>query len=261
MLRLLHIIVEYVKLNLMAAMEYRSAFALQALGMAVQNLVMVFFWSVFFSQFPPIHGWGVRETLTIWALTASGFGLAHIVCGNSFNIARIIATGGLDYYLALPFDTLTHVLVSRMSLSAWGDLFFGIVLALILRPGDLSAFGLFLLGSLCTAVVFVAFAVAVGSLAFFIGNAEGLGMQVLNAFMNLSTYPADVFPGPIRMVLYTLVPAALATTLPASIIQSFTWNDSIVLVSASLALALISRVLFHIGLRRYESGNLLIMRT
>jgi ABC-2 type transport system permease protein len=106
------------------------------------------------------------------------------------------------------------------------------------------------------AVIFVAFAVLTGSLAFWLGQSEYLAMQLRNALLSFSLYPVDIFPDFVRLVLYTLIPAALVGSLPASLLMDFDATRLAVLATVAVAAALLAHGVFHRGLRRYESGNL-----
>ena len=94
----------YVRHNLMSAMAYRTAFILQVFGMLLNDVMLLFFWTILFSRFPSLNGWGLRDVVTLYGLVALSFGLATGVCGNSGRVAHIIANGELDYYLTLPVD-------------------------------------------------------------------------------------------------------------------------------------------------------------
>ena len=128
-------VIAYLRHNLMSAMAYRGAFLMQIVGMMLNNAIFLFFWWVLFERIPIIRGWDLQQVLLLFAVVAFGFGLATAVFGNTMRVARIIAQGELDYYLALPVDPLLHLLVSRTTLSAWGDLLFGLGLFLVVIPG------------------------------------------------------------------------------------------------------------------------------
>ncbi|MGC9348480.1 MAG: ABC transporter permease [Anaerolineae bacterium] len=259
-MRTLRLIVRYVRHNLMSQMAYRGAFFLQVLGMALNDMMLLIFWALLFRQFPTLNGWTLQGIITLYAVVATGFGVAAVIFGNSSRISRTITTGDLDYYLALPADPLVHLLVSRMVLSGLGDALFGVILFIIFVPGWLWKLPLFVLTSALTAILFVSFAVITGSLAFWLGQSEYLAMQLRNAMLSFSLYPVDIFPDAIRMLLYTLIPAALVGSVPATLLMAFDVRQLLLLVAATAAMALLARVVFHRGLRRYESGNLVTVR-
>jgi ABC-2 type transport system permease protein len=254
------LILGYLRHNLMSAMAYRGAFVMQVIGMMLNNAMLLFFWWVLFNRLPNLRGWDMAKVMTLYGVVTVGYGAANIVCGNMFRVARIIASGDLDYYLALPADPLVHLLVSRMSLSAWGDLFFGLVVFLLAAPAQWANLPLFLLLGLTAGLVLVAFSVLVGSLAFWVGNADNLATQAINALITFSIYPVEIFPGTVRLLLYTLIPAAFFGSIPAALLSDFSWERLAILVAFTAGITLAARLVFHWGLRRYESGNLVTVR-
>jgi ABC-2 type transport system permease protein len=254
------LVLGYLRHNLMSAMAYRGAFFLQVFGMALNDAMLLFFWWVLFTRLPALHGWTLTQVMTLYSVVAFGFGLATVVCGNAPLLARTVVRGDLDYYLALPADPLVHLLVSRMSLPAWGDLVFGLLIFLIVAPSRWVSLPLFLLLGLLTGLIFVAFSVLVGSLAFWVGNADNLAAQSINAILTFSLYPAEIFPAAVRVLLYTLIPAAFVGSMPAGLLNNFNPRRLAILVAFTAGILLVARAVFQRGLRRYESGNLVTVR-
>jgi ABC-2 type transport system permease protein len=254
------LVVGYVRHNVMAAMGYRAAFLLQVFGMALNNVIFLFFWWVLFTRLPAIRGWTMPMVATIFGLVALAFGLANAVFGNCMRIATTVVTGDLDYYLALPADPLLHLIVSRTHLSAWGDAISGLGIFLFLVPGSLVKLPLFLVYAVVGALIFVGFAVIVGSLAFFVSQSQDISGYLYNALISFSLYPIDIFPRVVRLLLYTLVPAAMVGTLPARLLYEFRWEWLIALLGFTAIILLVARRMFMLGLRRYESGNRVTVR-
>jgi len=254
------LVLGYLRHNLMSAMAYRGAFAMQVIGMVLNNAMLLFFWWILFKQLPNLHGWDMTMVMTLYGVVTVGFGITNVVCGNALRVARIIASGDLDYYLTLPADPLVHLLVSRMSLSAWGDLLFGLIVFLLAAPGQWANLPLFLLLGLISGLVLIGFSVLVGSLAFWVGSAENLALQSINALITFSIYPVEIFSGVVRVLLYTLIPAAFFGSIPATLLSDFSWERLALLVAFAAGITLLARIVFHWGLRRYESGNLVTVR-
>lgn len=259
-MKTLRLVWGYLRHNLMSAMAYRGAFLLQVFGMVLNNAMLLFFWWMLFTRLPSLRGWTLSQVMLLYAVVAFGFGVANVVCGNAFQVARVVVRGDLDYYLALPADPLVHLLVSRMSLPAWGDVAFGVIVYLIVAPDRWRGLPLFLLVGVLVGVIFAAFGVLVGSLAFWVGNAENLATQAINAMLTFSLYPAEIFPGAVQWLLYTLIPAAFVGSLPAGLVSDFDGQRLAMLVVFTAGMVILSRGIFALGLRRYESGNLVIVR-
>jgi ABC-2 type transport system permease protein len=250
----------YTRLNLRAQLEYRGAFVSQVLAMFLNDGVWVVFWALFFTRFPVLRGWTVDDVITCWAVTAAGFGLAHAIYGNALLLAGVVTQGQLDVWMLYPRALLPHMLLGKMNATAWGDLLFGYAVYLgFVRP-DAVHLVLFSALTLSTALVFVGFSVFTGSLSFFLGNAGSLADQWRAAMITFSTYPSILFEGAVKVLLYTLVPAGFVSYLPAHALRDLNLADAGLALAGSLAVLAAGTILFYLGLRRYESGNLMEMR-
>jgi ABC-2 type transport system permease protein len=77
----------------------------------------------------------------------------------------------------------------------------------------------------------------------------------MNAFLTFALYPITLFDGPAKFILFTIIPAALMGSVPASIVRNLTWNTLGGLFIGVATLLLASIFVFHLGLKRYESGS------
>src|SRR5712691_2015845 len=247
----LRFVLAYLSLNLSAAMEYRAAFLAQAVGMLLNDLFFMAFWLLYFARFPNVAGWGPADVAQLWAIAAVSIGLSATLLGNCTRLATIIVQGQLDYYLGLPKNTLVHLLVSRSGLAGWGDVAFGLLAFFVFGRLDVPSIALYL--------VLVVFNMLAGCLGFWIGNAEATAFQAQQATLNFSLYPGAMFQGWIRILLFTVLPAGFVSHVPVELLRSFDpWRMALLLGFAILIVAAAFGV-FRIGLRRYESGNLVVL--
>ncbi|MBO0722948.1 MAG: ABC-2 family transporter protein [Blastocatellia bacterium] len=250
----------YTRLNLNAQLEYRGAFLSQVVAMFINDMVWVIFWGLFFTRFPVLRGWNVKDVITVWAIAAAGFGLAHAIFGNSLHLASLIAQGQLDVWLLYPRPLLSHLLLGRMSATAWGDALFGYAVYLIFVRPDLTHLVLFIALSLSVGLLFIGFSIMSGSLSFYLGNAASLAEQWRFAMITFSTYPAILFEGAVKLLLYTLIPAGFVTYLPIRALRELSLLYAVLAVAGSIGVLAVGVTVFYYGLRRYESGNLMEMR-
>ncbi len=259
-LRSLRFIGAYVLANLQAAMEYRVSFWVQIFTMVANDSLWLFFWWTYFHQFPLVHGWQSTDIVILWAVAACGFGISMGVFGNARQLAALIMNGGLDAYLGMPRYVLLHVCIATSDPAAWGDIIFAVSAYVLFLHPDLLHFALFVLLVLQASLIFTAFVVILGSLAFFMGNTEGLAQQMLQALTSFSTYPMNIFSGVVRLLLFTVVPAGFISFVPLQLLRQFTWPLLGVMVGFTVLIVSVAAGLFQLGLRRYESGNLLGMQ-
>ena len=251
----------YFKANLQMAMEYRVSFLTQVFGMFINDGIWLVFWWLYFTKFPVVEGWERRDILTLWAVLTLAFGLSVGICGNVLRLSNLIATGQMDYYLALPKNVLCHALVSRMEVTGLGDALFGLLtFAAFTHPTPVGAI-VYLVSAVLSAVIMTSFWVIAHSLAFVIGNAEALATQVSMSMIHFSTYPTGIFHGAVRVILFTLIPAGFISYIPVSLIRQFNWGYFAALLGAAAGLGFLAVRAFNRGLRRYESGNLMAMRS
>ena len=258
--RTLRFIRAYFVANLQAAMEYRAAFWVQIFTMAASDSLWLFFWWTYFHQFPLLHSWQNTDIVILWAISACGFGIAMCVFGNAPKLATLIMNGGLDAYLGMPRNVLLHVCISATDPAAWGDVVFAIGAYVLLLHPDLPHIGLFALLALQVALIFTSFVVILGSMAFFVGNTEGMTQQVFGALITFSTYPMSIFTGVVRLLLFTVVPAGFVSFVPLQLLHQFTWPLLGAMAGFTVLIVSVAMGVFYLGLRRYESGNLLGMQ-
>jgi ABC-2 type transport system permease protein len=240
---------------LQSVMEYRVSFLMQMLGMMLNNFMYFVIWIIFFDRFQEVRGWGLDEMFITYAILASSFGLVSVLFGNAFWLSDIIANGRLDYYLSLPKPVLLHVVASRTISSGMGDLTYGFISYVFSGQFTWDGLARFGLATLLAATVFGSFLILVQSLSFWLGIMTNLNNLIVNAMITFGIYPATLFDSTAKLILFTLIPAALMGAVPAEFIQSFSWRSLAELTVGAAAFFILAVAVFQRGLRRYESGS------
>lgn len=243
------------KANLLSAMEYRVAFLSQAIGMMVNDFMYFVIWIIFFDRFNDVRGWGLSDMYVTYGVLASSFGLVSLFFGNAFNLSDIISKDRLDYYLSFPRPVLLHAVASRMIASGMGDFSYGFISYALSGHFTWDGLARFLLATLLAAVVFAAFLILIQSLAFWLGIMSNLSALALNAMLTFGIYPITLFDNYAKLILFTLIPAALMGAVPAEFIRTFTWQTLAQLLVGAIVFLLVAIAVFRLGLRRYESGS------
>ena len=243
------------KANLQSVMEYRISFLTQVVGMMLNNFIYFAIWIIFFDRFKDVRGWGINDMYVTFGVLASSFGLVSLFFGNSFMLGDIINNGRLDYYLSLPRPVLLHAVSSRMISSGMGDFTYGFLSYIL--SGQFTWDGLlrFILAIVLAAIVFASFLILVNSLAFWLGIVSSFTNLMVNAMITFGIYPITLFDNYAKLILFTLVPAALVGAIPAEFITQFTWQVLIQLLIAAMVFLGLAILIFKLGLRRYESGS------
>ncbi|MCM0648039.1 ABC-2 family transporter protein [Clostridium swellfunianum] len=248
----------YFRFNIASVMEYRVSFLVQSLGMVLNNAAFIFFWWILFNNVNSIGGYGFKDVMMLWALSSSGFGICFVIFGNVGQITRMILNGELDTYLLQPKDPLINLICSKTIVSAWGDTLYGIILFFIVRGIDVKGFALFLTFAITAGIMFAAVLVTFHALSFYAGNVEGLAQLTTEFLISFSIYPEGIFKGGLKYVLYTLIPAGFMVYIPARVINEFNLVLLLEVFGVALLWIIIAYSVFYRGLKKYESGNLII---
>jgi ABC-2 type transport system permease protein len=258
MLRLIGL---YFKVNLSSALEYRSSFLMQAFGMAISNATFVFFWWIAFSQIEGrIGGYDFDDVMFIWALASSAFGASNILFANMTRITRIIVSGELDTFLLQPKDTLISLLCSRTALSAWGDLLYGFVLMALTQGANGIAWLMFLIGIVIGGLLMTAISVTAHTFTFYFGDASLIGSMALELVINFCIYPEGIYRSFVRALMLSVIPVSFIVHLPLTLARSFHPGLLVLLLAFCLLYCFLAYKFFYHGLKKYESGNLIVTR-
>lgn len=252
------LMLHYIKFNLSSVMEYRVSFLTQSLGMILNNAAFIFFWWILFSNVNTIGGYGFQDEMMLWAVMSTSFGFTFVLFGNVSQITKMILNGELDTYLLQPKDPLCNILCSKTVVSAWGDTLYGIILFFIIRGFDITGFLLFLLFCITGALIFSSVLVSFHALSFHAGNVEGLAQMITEFLLSFGIYPEGIFSGGVRLILYTVIPSAFIVYIPSEVIKQFNIISLLEVLGIALLWIVTAYFMFYRGLRKYESGNLII---
>jgi viologen exporter family transport system permease protein len=232
----------------------QRSFWLQVNTMVLNDLAWVAFWLVFYHRVGSVRGWDAQRTLLLLSVFATSAGIVLGLLANCRRVGQMAADGELDAVLALPVPPLSHLLVRRISAVHLGDALFGPALFVASGSPTPARIGIYLVGVAGSATLLVGFLLATQSLAFYSGRGE-TGEMGFNAILMLANYPADIFAGFQKLVVFTAVPAAFVSTVPASLVDTFEPVRAVELLAAAGAFAFLGWAMFTLGLRRYSSGS------
>ncbi|MBN2546079.1 MAG: ABC-2 family transporter protein [Spirochaetes bacterium] len=248
---------KYFKFNLAASMEYRTMFITQVIGMALNNSVFIAFWFLIFKNTGNIGTYGFNDIMFIWAVSSSAFGIAHIVFGNCRNLADQIQKGELDVFLLQPKNPLFSILASRTIVSAWGDFLYGYTIILVFFGFSVFKILLFSFLVVSGGIIYVTVFSMAESLTFFMGNSKSISQMISEFLISFSIYPESIFGDKIRWLFYTLIPAGFISFVPKKIFMNSSYLLILLLLVVDIFFILLNSLVFKLGLKRYESGNLI----
>jgi ABC-2 type transport system permease protein len=241
--------------NLKAALALRSAFIIQVVFMALNNVTFFVFWWALMERVTTIRGWRLGDIQMLFGLVAAAFGLTITFAGGVRHLGRFIEDGDLDTLLTQPRSVLVHALGMRAYPSGFGDLISGLVF--IAWSGQISwrTVPVMIMVIVSSALILAACGVVFFSLAFWLGRVETIATQLWDLLITFSLYPEPLFGGTLRLVLFTLLPAGFVGYVPVRILHSPSPANVAILACVAIGYGWIAVWFFDRGLRRYASGS------
>lgn len=236
------------------ALARRASFYLQMTLMVVNDLAWIAFWSIFFHRVNNVRGWNIDAILMLYAVLTMSAGFVLGALSNCRRLPQLVDEGALDHVLTLPVRPLRQLLVRRIDPVHLGDVLFGVVLFVFFCHPTPARAVVFAFAVACSVVLLTGFLTAAGSLVFFTGRPQG-GDLSLHSILLLASYPAEIFTGFTKGLLFTVVPAALVSSVPSRLVTDFSATTAAGMAVAAATFAVLGGLLFTAGLRRYTSGS------
>ena len=253
----LKLIFSYFKLNLKKEWKYKSSFFMQIIMMILNDLFFIIQWYVIFQLVDDIGGYGFNETMLLWAVAAGGYGFSHAFFAGAWNLKDIVYEGKLDVFLTQPKNVLINVCCSSTDVSAIGDMIYAfVVLAIIGAPWYW--YLIMVPAMICSGLIFLCVYLAYVSLCFYVKRGDAVANSVQSTLNKAGNYPPAIYNTVVKGVLYTFIPAFFYTFIPA---QYFFLTPNVWWILGMIAVTIfwvvLAFALFKLGLKRYNSGNLM----
>lgn len=255
----LNVFILSVKYALMREMLNKVTFVTNILFMILNNASFIIQNIILFSLKDNVGGYSFNQTLLLWGIAASTYGVSRFFFKRAFSLSDTINNGKLDVYLVQPKNVLISSITSDVSPSAIGDLIYGYIM-LFVYGFSIPRFMLFTLFIICGGLILTSVSVILSSLSFWFSKSDIIADKVNSMMTNFATYPDGIFKGVVKLLLYTLIPVGIVNYIPVRIIIDFNIYLFILVILVTILFIVFSFMIFYKGLKRYSSSNLMIAR-
>lgn len=249
----------YMQANLRNAMQLRAAFWLDVVGMMINNMAFVIIWIFFFTKMGTISGWGSIEAIGLNGMVALAYGITYAFAGGASKLAINVNSGNFDNYLLSPTNLYIKILTSYSKTSAFGDLFYGIILMIVFivlaQLPLLSILLLVVLVPLCS-LIMINFVLVSGLIAFLIPDTAEVANNLFELMITPSFYPSGLYSKFMRFFFMFIIPAIAIAGAPVELIRNTSWPLLVSIVCLSAFWTWLAMFLLKKALKHYESGNL-----
>lgn len=249
-----------IKKNVQSSSELRTSFLMNIVGMMINNTAFVLLW-VFFSQaVGTVGGWGPYDVIGLMGFNAICYGVGFCLFYGIFKLPEYVAGGTFDRFLLSPKSTLFVVMTSSIAVSGLGDIVFGSICLVafgIIIHATLLQISLALLGIVCASIMFVSLAIASHSVAFFFTDGRSISRALFEVFFTPSMFHGGAYQGVLRIFFIFVVPSLVLGALPAEIMRDISLSKLLMIAVLVPLWGAFSIWIFHRGIRKYESSNLM----
>ena len=260
-MRYLRIWLQFIKMSLMADMEYRLNFVVRILGELVWYTAQLSVFEVLYTHTNSLNGWDINAVrVFMGSLFLADVLFMIFFMENMDALSQLVRKGELDLYLVKPINSQFMVSCRKISAAYTINLFLvvGYLLWGMSRLGhDFSAVQIFAYLILVGCGVFLCYCLRFlfGMMVLVLHDAGNIQFVWFQLY-RLATRPDILYPTYLRYFVLTILPVAFIASVPARIlVEGMSWHW----LGAGLAITgtflSLTSFLWHRALRQYASAS------
>lgn len=253
---------ESMKTNIKSILVYKTSFLVQSFFMMINNSFFIIFWVKIFQAVDEVKEFSFNDVLLLGAISSIAYGVTYFFFYGVTYINRYIIDCSMDSYFLQPKCILLNVLLSKSDFSAFGDFFFGMLIVIIIYNKSLDMIIHLIIFGIFGSIYFLSTEIILRSVCVWLGDTEILSDRYIHVLLTqFSTYPQNIFPKTVKVMLYTIIPAGFLSYLPIDLIHEFDVKKIIIYVISGLVYLIVSIKVFYSAIKHYNSGNNMNLRT
>lgn len=248
------------KYNIKNASALSHSFWISIISMMINNSVFFVIWLLFLHATGPINGWTGVDVFGMLGVAMVAFGVTQGFFYGMNDLPQFVVRGTFDSVLLTPTNAFIKLAGSSFSITAYGDLIQGTVIAVIygfLKGFDAYTWLLYGVAILCGCIVFICIRLLCSLTVFFIHDGEDISRQLFEIFLRPGLYPGALFPKGFKIFFMTVIPTLITSAVPIDIVRLRSIQLVCISIVVTLVWVAITSLLFNLAIRRYESGNFL----
>ncbi len=261
MMRYLKLWCSFLKMSAMADLEYRTNIVARVIGEFGWYTLQLSVFEVLYTHTTSISGWDVHSMrVFMGTLFLTDVVYMILFAENMDNIAAMVKKGDLDLYLTKPVNSQFMLSLRKVSISYFINLICILVYLFwaihrLSTPVTVPQVGGYLLLAVCGVVIVYSCRFLFATLSVVLQDAGNMQF-VWHQIYRLSTRPDPIYPKILRALVFTLIPVAFASSVPARILIE---GVDLRLLAAAPCVAAgflwLSHRLWNRALRHYSSAS------
>jgi ABC-2 type transport system permease protein len=247
------------KKNIQSSAELRTSFLTNVIGMMINNVALLIVWMFFAQAVGQVGGWTAYDMIGLMGFNAISYGAVFSMLGGLRRLPEYTASGAFDRFMLSPKNIIIRVTTSHLSVSAIGDVLYGIVCLVVYAAIIHATLFQFLLACVLIVLVIVVFfsaALVAHSVAFVLTDAISTASVGFELFFTPSMFHGGAFQGALRVFFIFVIPSLLISALPVEVMKNIDISKLALMTVLASLWCWFAIWIFYQGVRRYESANL-----
>jgi ABC-2 type transport system permease protein len=246
-------------LSMSSQLAYRTSFILLVFSLIFSRMIGPIITILVYNISAGIPGWTLYEMILFQGVAVFVFGFSHaFVGGIAWTTQDMVNEGEFEMVLLRPFYILANIASRSVDFHGLTDVLVGLTL-IIFALIKLHLFGPMLLAFallIMLALIFIfSLNVIVASLAIIFVQVEALD-NIVGSVAQFSGWPITIYPGGVKFFLTFIIPAAIASYWPASVLIGKEPLSNIILAAIPVIVFFIFAIWFWgIALKKYQSAG------
>lgn len=247
--------------NIRGLMEYKNDFIVSTIAGAVWQAVGLVFLFALFNNIHAIAGWTLYEVALLYACVMFAEGALTFLFQGTTGFAYYIRSGTFDRFMVRPTNILTQILGMQVNFAGLCTMITAIGLMVVslsklhmeIGWGDAVLLAINLSMGVC---IRVNMNIAAASFSFWTVSSSKFNTLFYN-MQSFAKYPLTIFPKSIQVLLVTILPHAMISYVPISLLLGKLpiWPFILAVPASTLFITWFRRFLFDMAIKNYESAG------
>jgi len=257
----LKFLIKALKYNILSVLEYKKSFLIQVIFMFINNGFFLVFWNVVFAKNGgTLNNIEMKDIYLLWAIPTISWGISMFFFGGISKLNEYIITGNLDTFILQPKNMFLNMATSYSDFGAAGDLLYGLLMGII-AAGSITEFLHIMLYVIPATIITTCTQILIRLLAIWLGDVENIAnVYSFSLFVTFSIYPEQIFSNVMKILFYTVVPVAYVAYIPIRILKNFDIKLLLAVILFTIFLSIFTILIFKKAMKKYESGNSILMK-
>lgn len=249
--------------NIRSLTQYRADFLIMLFFTSLSQVCNLAVIGIIYNNIPLVDGWSLWEILLLYGYLLFSEGAVNFFFQGAWKITQMLNKGEIDRFLVRPIPVGLQLITAKIDFDGLNKMFiasvlFGLSMSHCVIHWSVGKV-LYFIGTLFVACIIRFAMIWIASCASFWlqGAKNNLNFLVLS-IGEMAKYPLTIYPSFLRGCFAYAIPYAFVAYYPVcSLLEKNTkwWND-LGILGVGILSVILSGVVLHAGMQRYEStGN------